>query len=114
MHLGSLATSSKKSNIIHIAFNNFSHESVGGHENSAKHVKFYRLAKELGYKNTFFCKNKNEILKCLKKTQYSKKSVFIEVVVKNGHRKNISRPKEKMISLKNNFIKKVINEKNVK
>ena len=36
---------------------------------------------------------------------------IIEIITKNGHRKNISRPKEKMISLKNNFIKKVTNEK---
>ena len=111
MHLGSLATSSKKNNIVHIILNNFSHESVGGHENSAKHVKFYRLAKELGYKTTYLCKNKNEILQSIKKSQYSKKSTFIEIITKNGHRKNISRPKEKMISLKNNFIKKVTNEK---
>ena len=49
--------------------------------------------------------------KVLKNLNIRKKSAFIEIITKNGHRKNISRPKEKMISLKNNFIKKVTNEK---
>jgi len=104
MHLGSLATSSKLNNIVHIVFNNYSHESVGGHDNSAKHVKFYKVAKNLGYKHSVLCNKKNKILDSLKKSLKSKGSFFIEIITAKGHRSNISRPSEKMINLKNKFI----------
>ena len=60
MHLGSLSTSSKLNNIIHILFNNFSHESVGGHDNAAKHIKFYKIGKNLVIK-LYICKNKKKL-----------------------------------------------------
>lgn len=105
MHLGSLATSSKQKNLIHIVFNNFSHESVGGHDNSAKHVKFYKLSKEIGYGKNYFCRSKYSILKNIDRSLKNKKSTFIEILIKKGHRKNISRPSEKMTTLGNKFIK---------
>ncbi|MBD1140973.1 phosphonopyruvate decarboxylase [Pelagibacterales bacterium SAG-MED39] len=108
MHLGSLAISSKQKNIIHIVYNNYSHESVGGHDNSAKHVEFYKLAKKIGYGQTFICKNKIDILKNLKKALKKNQSCFIEIITRKGHRKNISRPKEKMFDLRNKFIKSAI------
>ena len=108
MHMGSLATSSKQKNLIHVVFNNFSHESVGGHDNAAKHVKFFKLSKVIGYKNNYFCKNKKDILQSIKKSLTNTNSSFIEIIVKKGHRKDITRPKEKMVSLKNNFLKAMI------
>ena len=44
MHMGSLSVSSKKKNIVHFLFNNYSHESVGGHDTSTKQVNFSKLA----------------------------------------------------------------------
>ena len=105
MHLGSLATSSKINNLIHIVFNNYSHESVGGHENSAKHVKFHKLSKILGYNNSMFATNKKQALKLIKKAFKLKGSSFIEIFCEKGHRTNISRPKEKMTNLKLKFMK---------
>jgi len=105
MHLGSLATSSKFNNLVHIVFNNYSHESVGGHDNAAKHVKFYRIAKELGYKNYLFCWNDLQAVSALKKSFKSKRSFFIEIILKKGHRKNISRPSKKMYFLKEKFMR---------
>ena len=107
MHLGSLATSSKLNNIVHIVFNNYSHESVGGHDNSAKHVKFYKVAKNLGYKYSAVCKKEKKILDLLKKSVKSKRSFFIEIITAKGHRSNISRPSEKMSDLKNKFIESI-------
>ncbi len=106
MHMGSLSTSKNLNNLVHIVFNNFSHESVGGHDNAAKHVKFYELAKILGYKNSVVCKNEKEVLLSLKKSLKSNRNYFIEILCAKGHRKNISRPKENMIYLKNIFMKK--------
>jgi phosphonopyruvate decarboxylase len=107
MHMGSLAISSKLKNLVHIVFNNFSHESVGGHDNAAKHVSFFKLANILGYENSIFIKNIKDISKVVKKMIKSKKSSFIEIICSKGHRANISRPKEKMIYLKNTFQKRI-------
>ena len=104
MHLGALANSVRYKNIIHIVFNNKSHESVGGHETSSKHVKFYKIAKDLGYKTSKLAKNKFQALKLVLSALKSNESYFIEIICKKGHRKNISRPKEKMTELKKKFI----------
>ena len=103
MHMGSLAISSKSKNLVHIVFNNFSHESVGGHDNAAKHVHFFKLASILGYGNSIFFFFLNDISKILKNAIKSKKSSFIEIICSKGHRADISRPEEKMIDLKNIF-----------
>lgn len=105
MHLGALTTSARQSNIVHILFNNKSHESVGGHDTSSKHVKFYKLAKSLGYQNCELAQNKSQALKFILKAIKSNQNYFIEIICKKGHRKNISRPKENMIELKNKFLK---------
>mgnify|MGYP006092974219 FL=1 len=107
MHLGALTTSAKQNNIIHIVFNNKSHESVGGHDTSSKHVKFYKLAKSLGYQNSKLVKNKSQALRSILEAIKSNQSYFIEIICKKGHRKNISRPREKMTELKDKFIKNI-------
>ena len=104
MHLGALANSSRYKNIIHIVFNNKSHESVGGHETSSKHVKFYKVAKDLGYGSSKLAKDKYQALKLILKALKSNQSCFIEIICKKGHRNNISRPKEKMTDLKKKFM----------
>ena len=105
MHMGSLTTSALQNNIVHIVFNNNAHESVGGQKTSAEHVRFYKLASILGYKSTKYCKNKVDLKNAISKGIISNKSFFIEILCKKGHRKNISRPKEKMHFLKEKFIK---------
>ena len=105
MHMGSLTTSAIQNNIIHIVFNNNGHESVGGQKTSADNVKFYKLAKTLGYKTTRYCKNKIDLKKAVSEAILSKGSFFIEILCKQGHRKNISRPSVKMIDLREQFMK---------
>ncbi len=107
MHLGALSTSSKYKNIIHVVFNNKSHESVGGHDTATKHIKFFNLAKNLGYQKTALARNKKEALSFVLKALKSKQSYFIEVMCQKGHRKNISRPIESMKVLKKQFMKKI-------
>ncbi len=109
MHMGSLTTSALQNNIIHVVFNNKSHESVGGQKTSADHVKFHKLAKVLGYKNVEICKTKEDLKKAISKGISKNKSFFIEILCKKGHRKDISRPKEKMQFLKEKFEKNLDN-----
>tara|TARA_B100000575_G_scaffold247889_1_gene213590 strand:- start:449 stop:1570 length:1122 start_codon:yes stop_codon:yes gene_type:complete len=107
MHLGALTNSVNHNNIIHVVFNNKSHESVGGHDTSSKHVKFYNIAKFLGYQNSKLARNKSQALKFILEALHSNQSYFIEIICKKGHRKDISRPKEKMTDLKNKFLEKI-------
>ena len=50
MHLGALSTSAKMNNIIHVVFNNDSHDSVGGQKTASSGVEYHKIAKQLGYK----------------------------------------------------------------
>ena len=105
MHLGALSESAKNKNIIHVVFNNGSHESVGGQKTSLKGLKLFKIAKELGYKRSIRCSNSLDIIKSLKIALKYKNSSFVEIMIKDGHRKNISRPQRNLIELKEKFMK---------
>ena len=54
-----------KKNIVHFLFNNYSHESVGGHDTSTKQVNFSKLAQVLGYKFSVRASNFRDLEKNL-------------------------------------------------
>lgn len=105
MHLGSLVNSSKINNIVHILFNNFSHDSVGGQETPSKNISFFKLAKKLGYFFSYRVKSRLEIINSIKKSLKNKKSTFIEVLCKKGHKDNLGRPKRNPLYYKKLFMK---------
>jgi len=107
MHLGALLESAKNKNLVHVVFNNESHESVGGHKTSSKGLKLYNIAKELGYKKSIRCSKNLEIVKNFRKALKYKNSLFLEIMIKNGHRKNISRPQRNLKELKKRFMKMI-------
>ena len=47
MHLGSLITAARCRNIIHIIFNNNSHDSVGGQLTAGENLNFCNIASQL-------------------------------------------------------------------
>ncbi len=103
MHMGSLSVSSKKKNIVHFLFNNYSHESVGGHDTSTKQVNFSKLAQVLGYKFSVRASNFRDLEKNLNILKKKRDSSFIEIICGKGHRQDVSRPKESLLLLKNRF-----------
>ena len=110
MHLGGMALigSLRLKNLIHIVYNNQSHDSVGGQPTATqnKHINLCKIAKGCGYKNVFGpLKNISQIKITLKKCLKIKGPTFIEIKVKKGHRKNLGRPNESLIKLKRQFIK---------
>jgi len=104
MHLGSSTTSAKLNNLIHIVFNNRSHDSVGGHQTAAPNLILSNIAKSLGYKNAYTVKSKGNIKKILNKYKKKNQSLFLEILCSRGHRVNLSRPKEKLINFKKKFV----------
>ena len=106
MHLGSQINLSTMKNIIHILINNNCHDSVGGQSTPSKNIKFYKLAKELGYKNTYYIEKIADIKKVLKKCLIHPQA-FIEIKSSKGYSKNLSRPNKKILFYKKEFIKRL-------
>ena len=105
MHLGSQAVSSKFNNLVHILFNNLSHDSVGGQTPPSEKISFYKLAKQLGYRFIYKIKKKEKIENIIKKSIKNKKSTFIEIICCKGNRINLSRPDKSAIHYKKKFMK---------
>ncbi len=106
MHMGSIANIgfSAERNFKHILLNNFSHESVGGQRTNSDNLNFKRLIEGAGYKKFFLVKNKKNINKILKKFLNCKGPCFLEVKIKEGAPRELTRPKN-LIEVKKAFVK---------
>ena len=95
MHMGSLTTNGalKCNNLKHIVFNNGSHESVGGQPTTAYQFSINEIAKNLGYDLTLTVKNKKELQAAIPKISKHKGTSLLEIMISNGTRENLSRPK---------------------
>ncbi len=105
MHLGATRTIgvTKEKGFKHILLNNNSHESVGAQPTYAAGVNFKDLSKSIGYKNYFQISKKIGILKKIKKFISVKGPSLLEVKIRNGSLKNLSRPKN-LVKIKNKFM----------
>lgn len=111
MHLGAMANSAKLNNIIHIVFNNFAHDSVGGQKPPTENISFYKIAKEMGYKSSYKAEGSKEITSKIKFAIKNKKNTFIEIICKKGHRENLSRPTKNVLYYKKLFMNFLIKKK---
>ena len=68
MNLGSLITIGiiKPKNLVHVIFDNSSHESTGGQPTATNKIQLGKIAKSTNYK-VFQVKTKNQLVKILKK-----------------------------------------------
>jgi phosphonopyruvate decarboxylase len=105
MHLGALRTVGylKNNNFKHIILNNNSHESVGGQLTNAAGIDFKKFSNSIGYRNYYKIDSPKIIKKIIKKFINSKGPSLLEVKIKNGSLKNLSRPKN-LIKIKEKFM----------
>lgn len=103
MHMGSLFRSSQVKGLIHIMFNNSSHDSVGGQPTNAFDIDFEKLTMSLGYKKYFKTTSISDIKDVLSKLPDSG-SCFIEIRISKGSRKDLGRPNTTPIMTKTNFM----------
>ena len=110
MNLGSLVTigALKPKNLIHVVFDNSSHESTGGQPTISKKIQIDTLAKTLKYK-TYKATTKGELEKMLEKIKKMKGPILILIKISKSKttskRIDINTVKIKqrfMKSLKNN------------
>tara|TARA_Y100000590_G_scaffold465257_1_gene637031 strand:+ start:1484 stop:2587 length:1104 start_codon:yes stop_codon:yes gene_type:complete len=106
MHMGSLTNIgfSANKNFKHILLNNFSHESVGGQKTNSEKINFKKLIDGAGYKKYFQIKNKQNIILQLKRFLKCTGPAFLEVLIKEGSPKELTRPKN-LEKLKKLFMK---------
>ncbi len=82
MNLGSLVTigSLKPKNLIHIIFDNNSHESTGGQPTNSSKIKLEKIAKDVNYK-IFIIKSKTKLLRVLKEIKNLPGPIFLLIKI---------------------------------
>ena len=92
MHMGSMAAigERKPANLRHFVLNNGAHDSVGGQPTIAHSIDLAGIARSVGYTQVHSVKTPEELRGVLNK---SNGSLFIEVRVRKGNRKDLGRPR---------------------
>jgi thiamine pyrophosphate-dependent acetolactate synthase large subunit-like protein len=82
MNLGSLVTigSLKPKNLIHIVFDNNSHESTGGQPTNSSKINLEKIAKEAQYK-IFKIESKTKLISVLKKIKKYQGPIFLLIKI---------------------------------
>jgi len=105
MNLGSLTTigSLKPKNLVHIVFDNSSHESTGRQPTNTNSIRIDKIAKSSNYR-VFKTKSKKGLLRILEKTKKNSGPLMILILVKNSNLVS-SRVKIDPSNIKNRFMK---------
>ena len=108
MNLGSLVTigNLQPKNLVHIIFDNSSHESTGGQPTASNKISIAVLGRTCNYK-VFSVTNQNSLKNCLNKIKKINQSIMIVIKI------STSNVKSKRVSLepeliKNRFMKSLI------
>jgi sulfopyruvate decarboxylase subunit beta len=90
MNLGSLVTigSLKPKNLVHIVFDNNSHESTGGQPTNSSKIQLEKIAKDVNYK-IFIVKSKTKLLGILKKIKNIQGPIFILIKISTSKERSI-------------------------
>jgi len=89
MNLGSLVTigSLRPKNLIHVVFDNNSHESTGGQPTNSSKVNLEKIAKETHYK-IFIIKSKTKLLSVLKKIKNLQGPIFLLIKISTSNERS--------------------------
>ena len=85
MNLGSLVTIGiiKPKNLVHVIFDNSSHESTGGQPTATNKIQLSKIAKSANYK-VFQVKTKNQLVRVLQKIKLIPGPIMIIVKIEKG------------------------------
>ena len=94
MHMGgmAIAASLHPDNFVHVVFNNGAHDSVGGQPTVGLNIDLPGIAKSVGYDYVFSVSSQSELDEILGQVKGLKGTVFLQVCVKKGNRKDLGRP----------------------
>ena len=104
MNLGSLITIGiiKPKNLVHVIFDNSSHESTGGQPTATNKIQLSKIAKSANYK-VFQVKTKNQLVKILKKIKIVPGPIMVIVKIEKS-RVISKRINIEPIKIKNRFM----------
>ena len=90
MNLGSLVTigSLKPKNLVHVVFDNNSHESTGGQPTNSSKIQLEKIAKDVNYK-IFTVKTKTKLLTVIKKIKNIDGPIFILIKISTSKERSI-------------------------
>ena len=85
MNLGSLITIGiiKPKNLVHVIFDNSSHESTGGQPTATNKIQLSKIAKSANYK-VFQVKTKNQLVKIFQKIKLIPGPIMVIVKIEKG------------------------------
>ena len=85
MNLGSLTTigMTEPKNLVHVIFDNSSHESTGGQPTATNKIQLSKIAKSANYK-VFQVKTKNQLVRVLQKIKLIPGPIMIIVKIEKG------------------------------
>jgi phosphonopyruvate decarboxylase len=94
MHLGVLTTigASSSGNFVHIILNNGKHDSVGGQPTLGFSIDFCAIAKACGYQSARMIETKDHIASAIAEARKSNGPAILEIRIRGGARKELSRP----------------------
>lgn len=94
MHMGATAIIGQQQpkNFMHVLFNNFAHDSVGGQPTASESIDFQALAKACGYRYVLSSESAIELRGALQKLIKLKGPTFLEIRCNKGSRKDLGRP----------------------
>jgi phosphonopyruvate decarboxylase len=106
MHMGviPIIAKLKPGNFKHIILNNEAHDSVGGEATASTVIDFKQLALSCGYKNSYLVETNDVLSKTIKIFFNDEGPSLLTINVSKGARKDLGRPKEKLIDNKNDFM----------
>jgi phosphonopyruvate decarboxylase len=105
MHMGGLAISAKRPNLVHVVFNNGAHDSVGGQATQAIQLNLANIARECGYGWVRRASNIAEIRDSMRPMLEGDCSCFLEVMCRRGARPDLGRPDRTPQENKEDFMK---------
>ena len=111
MQMGALATIGHESppNLIHIIFDNESHDSTGGQPTVSPSLNFKEIALNCNYKYSTLIKSRKKLKIELDNVKKLNGPSMLVIKVNPGSRKDLRRPKTSLIKLKNNFVRNLEN-----
>lgn len=111
MRMGNLATNAHygPKNFLHLLIDNNIHDSTGGQFTVAANIDFVQAAASIGYKNSLYIHNLEELEKAVLSWKKNPVVTFMYIKVRQGTKENLGRPKIRPYEVKERLMQ-FINE----
>lgn len=113
MQMGTFSTIGKNnpSNLIHIIFDNNSHESTGGQPTNSMSVNFLKVALACSYKSAILIKTRKKLVKTIKSLNKMGGPILLLIKISLTLNSDLKRPNKKPTEYKEDFMHYLLNLK---